>query len=271
MRQLKNNSNSIFLTLATEQDYDLFRYAGKITAKALEMLEELVICQHTTKTLKQLDNLVEDFFRSHNCIPVFKHYRGFPATCCISVNKELVHGIPTDYQLREGDVVSFDTGCNYQGAITDSALTCIYGQPKETWHTKLISTTKNSLYQGIKSIKLNKQIGVIGQAINQCSKQHGFKVIETLGGHGIQKNKVHADPFICNKAEPDQGIRFQPGMVIAIEPLLVPNFGSTKTILGVDSWTISTENISSHYEHSLLITQNNIEILTQRSNENILS
>jgi methionyl aminopeptidase len=266
--QLKNRVNfpTNFIQLQSDKDFDHFRYVGKVVAEALSNLEQLV-SDKTIKTLKELDKITEEYFVQMKCQPVFKGYKGFPATLCASVNYQLVHGIPTDYALQEGDLISFDTGCSYQGAIADSALTCIYGKPKEEWHKKLIEATQQALYAAIKEVKVGERLGNLGNAIFHSARKDGFKVIENFGGHGIAKNKVHGEPFICNKDEKNQGIRMQVGNVFAIEPLLVPKSCSTKTKIADDGWTILTEEMSAHHEHSMLLTDRGVEVLTKRTNE----
>lgn len=252
-----------FIKIQTNLDH--FRYAGKITAKCLSMLEQAVL-QKTTKSLLELDALAEEFFLDNKTHPVFKNYHGFPNTVCISVNKQLVHGIPTDYRLQDGDVVTFDTGCNFKGAIADSALTCIFGQPKDRQHVELVSATKEALYAGIRKVLTKNRVGAIGNAIFHSARKNGFKVIETYSGHGISLDHVHSDPLIPNKSDENFGIRLKPGMVIAIEPLLVLG-NSTKTTVDDDRWTVWANDICSHFEHSVIVNDSGPEIITLREKE----
>lgn len=268
MKAANSLNHSInFCKLHSEDKFDDLRYAGKILGQALLNLEKLVKSK-TTASLKELDSITEEFFEKKSCKPVFKGYHGFPSTVCISVNKTLVHGIPTDYKLQDGDLVSFDTGCSYNGAITDSAITCIYGTPKNQEQINLIYSTKLCLYNAIRSIKSGSKLGIIGHTIYNTARQNGFKVIEQYSGHGIS-DQVHSDPIISNRSEIDVGIRLQPGMVIAIEPLLIPNTSSTKTTINENGWDVECENDCAHTEHSLLITKEGLEILTLRENEMI--
>lgn len=239
------------------------RIAGKIAAKTLVMLETLV-SEKTNKSLIELNNLAEEYILQSGGKPTFKGYKGFPSGVCISVNKQLVHGIPTDYFLQDGDVVSFDLGVTFEGAIADSAITCIYGNPKHESHIKLINATNEALMAGINSIAVGKRLGVIGNSISKCAKSHGFGIITQYGGHGLTWDTPHASPFVENKSELESGIRIQPGLAIAIEPMLV--IGSTETRTLSDGWTVVTNDIGAHAEHSIFVHEDRVEIITDRTN-----
>ena len=271
---MKNISNGPFVTngLAFLHDNNFLekqRVAGKVVAKCLNHLEQRVK-DKTQLTLKQLSQEAEQIILENNCAPTFKNYKGFPESVCISINKQLVHGIPTDYKLQEGDLVSFDLGATFENAIADSAITIIYGEPKSERDVKLIQSTEECLYKAIESIKVGNKIGCIGNAIFKHAKNNGFNVIENYGGHGIGLTKdgeglAHAFPFISNKSNADEGIRIVPGLSIAIEPLLT--YGSNKTKILDDNWTVTTENNNSHFEHTLFIHEDYVEIITDRSYE----
>lgn len=255
------------------QDYlDNQRIAGKCAAKTLLLLEKLVK-EKTTKSLIELNTIAEEYILNQGLECTFKGYKGFPAACCISVNRQLVHGIPTDYKLKEGDLVSFDLGVTYRGSVSDTAITLIYGQPKSELHVKLLEATKECLKKGIESIQIGKQIGVIGNAIYNCARDYGFSVINTLGGHGLSFENIngkniaipHAEPFVSNRAEINEGVRIQAGMVIAIEPLLVIGT-DTSTSISSDGWTVSCKDICSHEEHSVYIHEDHVEIISNREN-----
>lgn len=267
--------SSGFFTLKNEDWLQKQRVAGKIAANALKLLEHKVK-QRTDLSLLELNSLAEEYIQDHKCIPTFKNYKGhgltpFPAGVCISVNKQLVHGIPTSYKLQEGDVVSFDLGATYEGAIADSALTCIYGEPKKQDHVKLIKATEEALMKGIQSIAIGKKIGAIGHAIYKSAKGNGFNVITQYGGHGIDISPTgegipHAPPFVSNKDFVDAGFRMQPGLVLAIEPMLTN--GETQTFLSDDGWTVMCgAEMNSHFEHTIYIHENNVEIITERNYE----
>jgi len=239
------------------------RIAGKITADTLTLLKNLVL-EKTSKSLIELDKVAEDYIISNNCIPTFKGYHGFPNSVCISVNKTLVHGICTDYVLQDGDVVSFDLGATFEEGIADSALTCIFGEPKSQQHIDLVQTTKECLTKAIEVIEVGKHLGCIGNAIYKYAKSKGFSVVDKFGGHGINPGQVHAEPFVSNRADKNEGIRIQPGLTIAIEPLLVIG-SSNKTTLADDGWTINAMNICAHEEHSLYIHEDHVEIISIRN------
>jgi len=243
------------------------RVAGKIVSATLSLLENEVK-NNTQLSLLELNKLAESFIYDSKAIPTFKGYKGFPCGVCISVNKQLVHGIPTDYKLQEGDVVSFDLGATYEGVIADSAITCIYGTAKSEQHKLLLKATEESLMEGINAIRIGDRLGCIGYAINKCLKKYGFGVIHNYGGHGISFNPVtgegipHASPFVSNKSNRDEGIRIQPGLVIAIEPMAV--IGDTYTFVASDNWTVCGMGISAHYEHSIYVHNDYVEIVTAR-------
>lgn len=239
------------------------RMAGRIAGKTLLLLQK-EIADKTTKSLLELNQLAEDYIAQSGGTCTFKGYKGFPAGVCISVNKELVHGIPKDYHLQDGDIISFDLGVTVEGAIADTAVTCIYGQPKSPRHVELINATGESLMRGIKAIEIGKHLGVIGHAVNRCAKNYGFGVINNYGGHGLDWDVPHAAPFVANKANVDEGIRIQSGLAIAIEPMLV--MGTTSTRVLDDGWTVVTDDIGAHFEHSIYVhPDGNVEIITDRS------
>lgn len=238
------------------------RIAGKIAAKALVLLQKL-IKDRTELSLLNLNDIAEKFIFDAGGTPTFKGYKGFPAGVCISVNKQLVHGIPANYYLQDGDIISFDLGVTYNGAIADTAITCLYGQPKTKKHVDIIAATELSLLKGIEAIKVGNRLGCIGNAIYKSAKGNGFSVVTKYGGHGLDWNIPHAAPFVDNKSEPTQGIRIQPGLSIAIEPMLVP--GSTETKTSEDGWTVVTEDIGAHFEHSIFVHPNHVEIITDRT------
>jgi methionyl aminopeptidase len=238
------------------------RIAGKIAAKTLLLLEGFLKGK-TFHSMATLNEIAERYITDAGGIPTFKGYKGFPAGVCVSINKQLVHGIPDDTVLDDGDVVSFDLGVTYQGAIADTALTCIFGEPKSDRHVALVKSTEEALMKGIAAVKVGNRIGSIGQAITKHAKNTGFGLITNYGGHGLDWNVPHAAPFVSNAGAPDEGIRIQPGLAIAIEPMLV--CGSTKTRTLADGWTVVTDDVSAHFEHSIFVHEDHIEIITDRS------
>lgn len=254
-------ASSSFVMLKNQDWLNKQRVAGKIAAQVLIELQQKVIAK-TTDSLIELNAFAENFITNAGGVPTFKGYKGFPAGVCISVNKQLVHGIPTDYHLVDGDVISFDLGVTIEGAIADTAITCIYGTPKSDRHVTLVKATEESLMKGIEAIAVGKRLGCIGNAISRCAKGYGFSVITKYGGHGLEWNQPHAPPFVENKSELDNGIRIQPGLAIAIEPMLV--LGSTDTKVLDDGWTVATPDIGAHFEHSIYVHEDHVEILTDR-------
>jgi len=253
---------SSFVTLKDQNWLDKQRIAGKIAAHTLVSLHKKVE-EKTTDSLLELNAFAENIIINAGGFPTFKGYKGFPAGVCISVNKQLVHGIPTDYQLVDGDVISFDLGVTIEGAIADTAITCIYGQPKSDKHVTLVKATEESLMKGIEAISVGKRLGCIGNAISRCAKGYGYNVIYKYGGHGLTWNNPHCEPFVSNKSEANEGIRIQPGLTIAVEPMLVEN--NTDTYLDKDGWTVwCPGGLSAHFEHTLYIHEDHVEIITDR-------
>lgn len=242
------------------------RIAGACVGKVLTTLNKLVVENIPNLSLRDLEAEALRQIIDDKCTPTFQGYKGFPGVICLSVNKQLVHGIPSDYLLQEGDVIKFDLGATYEGAIADSAVTTIYGKPKSTKHVELIESCQNVLYEAIKSIKIGKQLGCIGYAIHRyVSSKTNFGLVTSYGGHGIDENIPHAPPFVANKAKQNEGPRIQSGMTLAIEPMLT--IGSPQTSLSKDGWTVLTENINCHFEHTIFIQDDNVEIITWRENE----
>lgn len=255
---LQNNG---FFKLKDQVWLDRQRVAGRVASQTLQLLSGLVKDQ-TKLSMKDLNALAEDYIIQNKCSPTFKGFHGFPAGVCISVNEQMVHGIPTDYVLQEGDIVSFDLGATFEGAIADTALTVIYGEPKKPEHAKLVAACEESLMKGIAAVAVGKRLGVIGHAINKSARGNGYNVINQYGGHGLNYNEPHAGPFVANKATPEEGIRIQTGLTIAIEPMLV--FGSTDTRIDPDGWTVWSQGISTHFEHSIFVHEDHVEVITER-------
>lgn len=253
--------DNFYITLKNTEWLEKQRVAGKIVAQTLNMLLQLVK-EKTKLSCLQLNQLAEDFIINSGATPTFKGYKGFPAGVCISINKELVHGIPKNIFLQEGDVVSFDLGATVDGAIADSAVTCIYGEPKSEKHIQLIKTNEEALMSGIHSIKVGNKLGCIGNAISKHIKNNGFGIIDKYGGHGIDVNQPHASPFVNNKSVSNEGITIQKGLTIAIEPMSI--IGDTYTYVSSDGWTVIGQDISCHAEHTVFVHEDHVEILTAR-------
>ena len=242
------------------------RIAATIASQTIELLSDLVL-NKTELSLLELNNKAEEFIIKNNGVPTFKGYKGFPAGVCISVNEQLVHGIPSSYSLKQGDIVSFDLGVTYNQAIADTAVTWIYGESVNNNHIKLIDSCRDSLYAGIKSIAVGKRLGVIGNAVFKTAKNFNMNVITDYGGHGLDNDKPHAPPFVANRSSPDDGIRIQKGLTVAIEPMLTLGDSSTKIL--DDGWTVVTASIGAHFEHSVFVHENCVEILTHNKFDKI--
>lgn len=266
----KDNWNiGSFVKLKNDSWLEKYRIAGRIAGETLSLLSREVE-KGTMKSLLELDKLAGEYIKDNDCEVTFCGYHGFPSNCCISVNRQLVHSIATNYVLQEGDMVSFDLGATYQGAIGDTALTLIYGKPKSENHLRIIKDTEESMMKGIAAIEVGKRLGCIGEAIWKYAHNKGYGVITHYGGHGICATEdgvgiPHAEPFVSNRSTSNEGIRLENGMVLAIEPMLTS--GSTKTWIDGDGWTVNCEaDLSAHAEHSIFIHDDKVEILTERKN-----
>lgn len=240
------------------------RYAGEVVAQTLVLLEKTVKTK-TNLTLKQLSKLAYEFIISKNCSSTFFNYKGFPGEICISVNNCLVHGVPTDYILQDGDIVKFDLGATFEGAIADSAISLIYGEPKNNLQVKMLETNKIALENSIKYCKPHTRFGMIGNIINKTITNNGFTTFNEFGGHGIYWNTPHSSPYIFNKSSQDIGARMQVGMTFAIEPLILPLGSSTNFKISDDKWSVFTQESGAHHEHTIFIHEDYTEIITDRT------
>ncbi len=251
------------ITIKSKEEIALLRQGGKRHAEILNILVQIV---KPGVTAKELDDKAYDLILEGGDTPAFLNYSTrdsktpFPASLCVSVNDEIVHGIPGNKVLKEGDIVTLDLGLNHKGLITDSALTVAVGIiPSEL--KNLIETTKKALTAGIKAARGAKKTGDIGVAVERVALAGKVSVVEELAGHGVGYS-VHEDPFIPNYGTAGVGEVLQPGMVIAIEPIF--NLGSRHIYLDNDGWTYKTKDgkQSAHFEHTVLITKGGAEILT---------
>jgi methionyl aminopeptidase len=208
----------------------------------------------------QLDKIAEEFIRDHKASPSFKGYNGFPFSLCISVNEAVVHGFPSDYELRDGDVVSIDCGVYFDGFHSDSAYTYAVGNvSKEV--KDLLDATRESLYLGIEEARFGNRIGDIGFAIQQFVEKKGYTVVRELVGHGLGRD-LHESPEVPNFGRRGNGPKLKEGVVIAIEPMV--NLGTRAVVQEADGWTIRTKDRqpSAHFEHTVAIFRDKTEILT---------
>ncbi|BFT75812.1 MULTISPECIES: type I methionyl aminopeptidase [Paenibacillus] len=241
----------------SEVELDLMREAGRIVADTHRLLARAIRPNITTK---ELDQIAEDYIRSQGAIPSFKGYNGFPGSICASVNEELVHGIPGPRKLVEGDIISIDIGAQYKGYHGDSAWTYPVGEISET-AKRLLAVTEESLYRGIAEAKPDARLYTLSHAIQTCIEDAGFSVVIEYVGHGIGTD-LHEEPQIPNYGVPDKGPRLKPGMVLAIEPMVVVGERFVQTL--EDDWTVVTADrtLCAHFEHTVAITASGYEILT---------
>ena len=238
------------------------KVAGKCVASILKSINNLISQKTPNLNLLDLEQEAYKQLKEFNCEPTFLGYKGFPSCICISVNKELVHGIPKNYIIKEGDIIKFDLGATFNGAIADAAATAIYGKEKSIFHKEMVETCREALLNAIKVISVGKQLGVIGNAISKTVKKGPFGLVTEYGGHGLDVNNPHALPFVPNKSQPNEGPRFQNGMTIAIEPMFV--LGSTvETKVDSDGWTVIANDVTSHFEHTIFVEDNKVLIITE--------
>jgi methionyl aminopeptidase len=242
----------------SETELKLMRKAGRIVAETHQLLAKSIQPGITTK---ELDQIAEDYIHSQGAIPSFKGYNGFPGSICASVNDELVHGIPGQRKLNEGDIISIDIGAQYQGYHGDSAWTYPVGKVSESAQ-KLLEVTEKSLYAGLELAKPDVRLFTISHAIQKCIEDEGFSVVREYVGHGIGAD-LHEEPQIPNYGLPERGPRLRQGMVLAIEPMVNVGERFVKTL--EDNWTVVTVDgsLCSHFEHTIAITADGFEILTK--------
>ncbi len=207
-----------------------------------------------------LDKIAEEFIRDHKAVPSFKGYNGFPSSLCISVNEVVVHGFPSDYELKDGDIISVDCGVFHQGFHSDSAYTYPIGEVSPSV-IALLKATRDSLYLGIEQAIAGNRIGDIGHTIQKFVEAKGYTVVRELVGHGLGR-KLHEAPEVPNYGKKGSGPLLKAGMVIAIEPMI--NLGTRNIVQERDGWTIRTADRkpSAHYEHTVAILENKTEVLT---------
>ena len=233
------------------------RRAGEITAAARALAGEMVTPGVTTRSI---DKAVHKFIVSQGAVPSFLNYNGFPASACISVNDVVIHGIPSNYVIRDGDIVSIDVGAYIDGFHGDCAATFIAGTGSKDAE-KLIEVTKQSFFEGLKFARVGYRISDISHAIQEYVESFGYSVVREFIGHGVGA-KLHEEPEVPNFGKPGHGPRLLPGMTLAVEPMV--NAGGVGVYVLDDKWTVKTldGSLSAHYENTVLITENDPEILT---------
>jgi methionyl aminopeptidase len=245
------------IIIKNNEQIKLMRSACELTAKVHEVLEKEVKPGITTD---ELNSIAEDFFKSHDAIPSFKNYRGYPKSICTSVNDEIIHGIPGIRKLKEGDIVSIDIGTFKNGYHGDAARTYGVGNISSDLQ-KLIDVTKQSFFEGIKFAFQNNHLGQISDAIQNYAELNGFSVVREYVGHGIGR-ALHEEPSIPNYKGISRGPKLFKGMTLAIEPMI--NIGTYEIKILNDKWTVKTKDgkFSAHYENTILITDGEPELLT---------
>jgi len=241
----------------SEREIEAIRHGGRILRQALELVTRH--CVPGVRT-QELDQMAEQYIRDQGGKPSFKGYRGFPGSLCISVNEEVVHGIPGRRKVRQGDLVSVDCGVTWEGFVADSATTIAVGEVEPELQ-KLMDVTREALYLGIDQARPGRFIRDISKAVQDHVEKHGFTVVRDLVGHGVGYS-VHEEPQVPNFVGPRKGPKILPGLVIAIEPMV--NVGTSDVVMLEDRWTIVTRDRlpSAHFEHTIAVTENGPRILT---------
>lgn len=246
------------IIIKSPDEIELMRKSGQVTKQVLEELADFIRPGISTQ---DVNGFVEDIITGHGMYPTFKGYSGFPAAACVSVNEEVVHGIPDKARiLNEGDIVSVDVGSTYKGYVSDAARTYAVGKISDTAQ-KLIDTTRESFFAGLEFCKVGYRLSDIGHAIQERAEADGFSVIRDFVGHGVGQN-LHEDPQIPNYGKPGRGPRLAPGMVFAIEPMICEGTYEVRTLK--NNWTVVTKDgkLSAHYENTVVITDGEPQLLT---------
>lgn len=246
------------IILKSKREIDIMRKANKIVANTHAYLADKIKAGISTA---EIDKLADEYIRSRGALPSFKGYQGFPASVCISINEEVVHGIPSnDRLLKDGDIVSIDIGSFYEGFNGDAARTYAVGEVSETAR-KLLDVTEKSLHKGIEKAVIGNRLFDISHAVQNYVESNGFSVVRDYVGHGIGRD-MHEDPQVPNFGPPGKGPKLKEGMTLAIEPMV--NVGSYEVETLDDDWTVVTKDrsLSAHFEHTIVITENGFEILS---------
>jgi methionyl aminopeptidase len=249
--------DSKMIILKTDEEIEFMREANRLVGMTLGELSNHIKPGVTTL---ELDRIAEEFIRDHGAIPTFLGYGGFPNSICTSINEHVVHGIPNNIPLKDGDVISVDCGTQLRGFCGDSAYTFCVGEVDEKVK-ELLRVTKESLYKGIESAKAEGRIGDIGSTIQEYCEKRGYSVVRELVGHGIGR-QMHEPPEVPNYGRRGTGPKISNGMCIAIEPMI--NMGGKKVIFESDGWTVRTKDRkpSAHFEHTVAIRNGKADILS---------
>ena len=248
------------IVLKSAREIEIMRRAGSVLADVVERLREIVTPGISTL---EIDEDVETFIASRGAQPAFKGYRGFPATVCVSINDEVVHGIPSaQRRIKEGDIVGLDLGCIVDGYYADCAFTLPIGEiPADV--QRLLDVTRESLERAIAECRRGRRLSDVSHAVQSHVEAHGFSVVRAFVGHGIGR-ALHEEPQVPNFGEPGRGPELRPGMVLAIEPMVT--MGSWEVTILDDGWTAVTRDgsLAAHFEHTIAVTEHGPEVLTRR-------
>lgn len=244
--------------LKSSRDREKMRRAGRVAAEVLRLVREAVRPGLATA---DLDAIAEREIRRRGGVPTFKGYQGYPASVCVSINDQVVHGIPGSRMMQPGDLISIDIGATVDGFVGDTALSLFAGDPPNDRAAELLRVTEESLYQGIQKAQPGARLGDIGAAVQQHVEAHGFSVVRDFVGHGVGR-QMHEDPQVPNFGTAGRGLLVRPGLAIAIEPMV--NLGGHQVEVGSDGWTVTTRDhcLSAHFEHTIFIGDEGPEILT---------
>jgi methionyl aminopeptidase len=249
------------IIIKSDEEIAVMREAGRIVAGTMQLLVDEL---RPGLVVRQLDELVRREFKKHNVVPTFLGYAQppYPATLCVSVNEEIVHGIPGKRVIRDGDVVSLDLGCTYRGFVADHAVTVIVGKgtPEKQ---KLVDVTRQALCVGIEHLRPGRRLGEVSHAIEQYIESNGFGVVREYCGHGVGRS-MHEEPQVPNYGPPDRGPVLRKGMVLALEPMVTVGDWHTRQL--DDKWTVVTADgsLSAHFEHTIAVTDGDPVVLTRR-------
>ncbi len=250
------------ITMKSAREIEIMRRSGKITSAVLATLLRTV---RPGMTLREVDRLAESGIRERGGIPTFKGYHGFPASICASVNEVVVHGIPGDQVLKDGDILSIDIGTTFEKYVSDTAATVAIGNVSEE-AKRLLRVTQECLMRGIAAMQKGSRLSDIGHAVQQHAEAHGYGVVRALVGHGVG-TKMHEEPQVPNWGEGGKGIVLRPGLVLAIEPMITE--GTHEVATRKDGWTVVTADgkLAAHFEHTVALTDDGPRILTLREND----
>jgi methionyl aminopeptidase len=250
------------ITMKSAREIEIMRRSGKITSAVLAMLLKTA---KPGMTLREVDRLAEKGIRERGGIPTFKGYHGYPASICASVNEVVVHGIPGNQVLKDGDILSIDIGTTFEGYVSDTAATVALGNVSVE-AKRLLRVTQEALMLGVAAMQQGNRLSDIGHAVQAHAEAHGYGVVRALVGHGVG-TKMHEEPQVPNWGEAGKGIVLRPGLVLAIEPMITEGTYDVETLK--DGWTVVTADgkLAAHFEHTIALTDGGPRILTLREND----